>query len=290
MSRLRATLRTMLYGVHIFPTEHSIQPGELARAAEQRGLESVWVSEHTHIPLRFLQGSGRGLPDYYGQTYDPFVALAHAAAVTDSIRLGTGVSLVIERDPIVLAKEVASLDRLSNGRFIFGVGAGWLKEEMNDHGVDYRTRFRLLCEQVRAMQAIWTSAQAEFHGRFVRFDQMRALPKPQQRPYPPIILGGSGGKALECAVAVGDGWAPWLLPAEQRQGMIAELRRLAAEAGRDPDALEVSLFEEAVPDARETAKMAALGVRRVIVTLLGNGRDESLPVLDALAAAAQRAA
>ena len=184
----------MQFGVHIFPTETSIQPDELARAAEDRGLDSVWFSEHSHIPLRFLNapdGTFR-LPDYYWQTYDIFVAMTLAAAATKTISVASGVALVIERDTIFLAKEAATIDLVSKGRFIFGVGAGWLESEMSDHGVMYRTRFQLLKEQLQAIQEIWTKDESEFHGRFVNFDKMKAFPKPHQKPRPPIIMGGSG--------------------------------------------------------------------------------------------------
>ena len=200
----------MQFAAHVFPTEHSIQPDELAHAVEERGLDSLWFSEHTHIPVRFLQAPGRGrsLPDYYWQTYDIFVAMTLAASVTKHIKTGSGVSLVIEHDPILLAKEIATIDRLSKGRVIFGVGAGWLESEMADHGVVYRTRFRLLKEQLQAIKAIWTTEESEFHGKFVNFDKMRSFPKPSQRPHPPIIMGGSSEKALECAAELCDGWLP----------------------------------------------------------------------------------
>lgn len=174
----------MQLSVHVFPTQHSIQPDELARACEQRGLESLWFSEHTHIPMRFLHTPGRGatLPDYYWQTYDIFVAMTLAAAVTTKLKIASGVCLVIEHDTILLAKETATLDLLSSGRFIFGVGAGWLESEMADHGVIYRTRFQLLKEQLAAIREIWLTDESEFHGKFVNFDPMRAFTKPYRRP------------------------------------------------------------------------------------------------------------
>ena len=181
----------MQFGVHVFPTEYSIQPDELARAAEERGLDSVWFSEHTHIPVRFLQAPGRGasLPDYYWQTYHIFVAMTLAAAVTSKIKIASGVCLVVEHDPILLAKETGTLDLLSKGRLLFGVGTGWLESEMADHGVVYRTRFQLLKEQLGAIREIWTKDESEVHGTFVNFDKMRSFPKPFQRPQPPIIMG-----------------------------------------------------------------------------------------------------
>jgi len=276
----------MLFGIHVFPTENSIQPDELACAAEERGLESIWVSEHTHIPIRFLQTSeqgGRPLPDYFWQTYDPFVALTHAAASTEKIKLGTGISLVIEWDPIILANAVATLDRISKGRFIFGIGAGWLEAEMANHGVDYRTRFQLLKEQVRAMKEIWTTEESEFHGKFVNFDKMRSFPKPYQRPHPPIIMGGAGQKSLECVVEVCDGWAPFLLEWSKTKEIIAELQQRAVTIGRDLDSIEMSVFQESIPDRNMLAEMEETGVKRIIITISGQGSDESLPILDKLA-------
>jgi len=276
----------MLFGIHLFPTELSVQPDELARAAEERGLESIWFSEHTHIPVGFLQMAEQGgqpLPDYYWQTYDPFVALAHAAASTDKIKLGTGVSLVIERDPIILANAVSTLDRISHGRFIFGIGAGWLEAEMANHGVVYQSRFQLLKEQIRAMKEIWTAEESEFHGKFVNFDKIRSFPKPYQRPHPPIIMGGSGQKSLECVVDVCDGWAPFLLEWSKTKEIVAELRQRAVVIGRDPDSLEMSVFEESIPNPKMLAEMEEVGVKRLIITIFGQSRDESLPILDKLA-------
>ncbi|HEX2995622.1 MAG TPA: LLM class F420-dependent oxidoreductase [Anaerolineales bacterium] len=275
----------MQFGVHIFPTETSFQPDELARAVEERGLESLWFSEHTHIPVRFLNAPGRGstLPDYYWQTYDIFIAMTLAAAATRNIKIATGVSLVIERDTILLAKETATLDLVSKGRFIFGVGAGWLESEMADHGVVYRTRFQLLKEQLRAIKAIWTTDESEFHGRFVNFDRMKAFPKPYQQPHPQIIMGGAGEKSLECAAELCDGWAPWLIEWSQAKKTIVELRQLAAANGRDPASLEISLFEKSIPDQKTIAEMEAAGVKRIILTIFAQSREEALPALDRLA-------
>jgi len=277
----------MQFGIHVFPTKNSIQPDELARAAEERGLESVWFSEHTHIPVSFLHTTERGqsLPDYYWQTDDLFVVLTLAAASTKNIKLGTGVSLVIERDPIILAKSVATLDRISQGRFLFGIGAGWLEAEMANHGVVYRTRFQLLKEQIRAMKEIWTTEESEFHGEFVSFDKMRSFPKPHQHPHPPIIMGGASQKSLECVVEVCDGWAPWLLEWSKTKAIIAELRNRASISGRDPDSLEMSVYEKAIPDQARLAEMEEAGIRRLIITIFGQSRDNALPILDKLATA-----
>ena len=275
----------MQFGVHVFPTQHSIQPDELARAAEERGLDSLWFSEHSHIPVRFLEAPGRGstMPAYYWQTYDVFVAMTYAAAVTKDIKIASGVSLVIEHDPILLAKESATVDLLSKGRFIFGVGAGWLESEMADHGVVYRTRFQLLKEQLQAIKEIWTTEESEFHGRFVNFDKMRAFPKPYQHPHPPIIMGGAGERSLEVAAQVCDGWAPWLMEWSKAKESIAEIKRQAAAKGREPDSLEFSLFEKSIPDDKTMADMEEVGIKRIILTVFGQPREEVLPALDALA-------
>jgi probable F420-dependent oxidoreductase len=277
----------MLFGVHVFPTEYSIQPDELARAAEERGLESVWFSEHSHIPLRFLNGPDNidGLPDYYWQTYDIFAAMTLAAAVTQTIKIGPGVALLIERDLIFTAKEVATLDLLSKGRFLFGIGAGWLESEMADHGVVYRTRFQLLREQIEGLKVIWTADEAEYHGKFINFEAMKAFPKPYQRPHPPIIMGGSGEKVLQITAEVCDGWAPWGMPWKQAREAISGLKQRAVGHGRGPDALEISLFYDTLPDASTLAEMEAEGVRRVIVSVHAQNREISLPILDQLAEA-----
>jgi probable F420-dependent oxidoreductase len=275
----------MQFGVHVFPTEYSIQPDELARAAEERGLDSVWFSEHTHIPVRFLETPGRGqsLPDYYWQTYDIFAAMTLAAAATKSIRVASGVSLVIEHDPILLAKETATIDLLSKGRLIFGVGAGWLESEMADHGVVYRTRFRLLKEQIQAIREIWTKEEPEFHGKFVNFGKMKSFPKPYQKPHPPVMMGGASEKSRECAAELCDGWAPWLMEWSRAKESIAAIKQQAAANGRDPSALGFSLFEKSLPNKETMSEMEAAGIQRIILTVFGHSREEALPVLDQIA-------
>lgn len=275
----------MLFGVHIFPTQFSFQPDEFARAVEERGLESVWFSEHTHIPLRYLHASERtsSLPDHLWQTYDIFVAMTLAAAVTKDIKVGTGVSLIVERNPIFLAKETATLDYLSKGRFMFGVGAGWIEAEMADHGVVYRTRYQLLKEQIRTIKEIWTTSESEFHGKFVNFDKMKAFPKPYQHPHPPIIMGGGGGKAIECAAELCDGWAPWCMQWSMVKEGITELKKQAAVNGRDPNSLEITLFEESIPDKRTMAEMETAGIKRIVLTIYGQSREQALPALDLFA-------
>jgi probable F420-dependent oxidoreductase len=206
-----------------------------------------------------------------------------AAAATKNIKVGTGVSLVVERDPIFLAKETATLDLISKGRFIFGIGAGWLEAEMADHGVAYRTRFQLLKEQIRAIKEIWTTTESEYHGKFVNFDKMKAFPKPYQQPHPPIIMGGAGEKALQCIAELCDGWAPWCMEWTHVKEAIAELKNQAVANGRDPHSLEISLFEETIPGEETLEEMEIAGVKRIILTLSGQSREQALPTLDLLA-------
>jgi probable F420-dependent oxidoreductase len=271
--------------VHTFPTQFSIQPDELAHAAEERDLESVWFSEHTHMPLRFLHAPERTapLPDYYWQTYDIFLAMLLAATATQKIKVGTGISLIVERNPIFLAKETATLDYLSKGRFLFGIGAGWIEAEMADHGVNYRTRFQLLKEQLQAIKEICTTDESEFHGKFVNFDKMKAFPKPYQQPHPPIIMGGEGEKAIACAAELCDGWAPWCMEWVKVKEAIPKLRKQAAANGRDPNSLEISLFEKSMPDKKTIEEMETVGVKRIIITIYGQSREQALPALDLVA-------
>src|SRR5947209_7103024 len=200
----------MLVGAFYFPTDYGIAIDELARALEARGFESLFVCEHTHIPMsrRTPFPGGGELPKRYFHTHDPFVALSFAAAATRTLKLGTGIALVPQRDPVITAKQVASLDQLSDGRFIFAIGGGWNVEEMENHGARYDTRFRLLRERVLAMKALWTKEQAEFHGEFVNFDRVWLYPKPKQKPHPPIFLGGETDHTLKRVVEFCDGWFP----------------------------------------------------------------------------------
>ncbi len=271
----------MLFGLTIFPTESSIRPADLAAAAEDRGFESLWVAEHSHIPVsrRSPWPGGGELPKRYYEVMDPFVALATAAAVTSRLRLGTGICLVVQRDPIQLAKEVASLDQLSGGRFLFGVGGGWNAEEMADHGTAFATRFRLMRERIAAMREIWTAEQAEFHGEFVDFGPMFAWPKPAQKPHPPIIVGGGFPHAARRAIEYGDGWIPLGSRNLDVAALLPEFRRMAAEAGRNPNGLEVTVYGVA-PDPESIRRYAEAGVARVVLGLPSASRDEVMPILD----------
>jgi probable F420-dependent oxidoreductase len=255
------------YGLAIFPTETSAQPVELALRAEELGFESLWFPEHTHIPASRATPypAGGELPEEYRQLYDPFLGLTAAAAVTERLLVGTGICLVVEHDPIVLAKEVATIDRISNGRFLFGVGAGWNLEEMANHGTEPESRFALMRERIEAMKLIWTEEEASFHGDHVDFDAIWSWPKPVQSPYPPVLMGGNSGAALQRAVDVADGWMP---NPETRMSVLAErvtdLQRRAEEAGREP--LPVT-FYGVKPDPDSLAAYEKAGVNRAIFYL-----------------------
>jgi probable F420-dependent oxidoreductase len=272
----------MDFGAAIFTTDYSIQPAELARALEERGFESFWAPEHSHIPLsrRSPWPGGAELPKPYYDVMDPFVVLTVAAAVTERLKLGTGVCLVIQRDTIQTAKLVASIDQVSAGRFLFGIGGGWNAEEMEDHGTVFATRFKKMREQIEAMKVIWTQPKPEFSSEFVSFPQMMAWPKPVQKPHPPVILGGAFPHAARRAVRYGDGWIPI---AGRGQGgveeQIQEFRRMAQEAGRDPASLPVTMFGVQA-DADLVKRYRDWGVARVVTSLPAAKADEVLPLLD----------
>ncbi len=276
-------------GVLNFVTDYSMRPAELAMALEERGFESLWVPEHTHIPAsrRSPWPGGPDLPREYWHSMDPFVALGAASAVTTRLKLGTGICLIVERDPIITAKEIATLDMLSNGRFMFGIGGGWNSEEMENHGTNFRRRFRLLRERILAMKAIWTEEEAEFHGEFVDFDKIWSYPKPVQKPHPPIFMGGDGATTFDRVVDFCDGWMPIARGAGQ-EGVLAEkialLRKQAEEAGRDPNSLPVSLCIFGPPDEGLVSRMGEAGVDRLILGLPSDERDKVLPILDHYAA------
>tara|TARA_B100001167_G_C16770703_1_gene307027 strand:+ start:1311 stop:2156 length:846 start_codon:yes stop_codon:yes gene_type:complete len=274
----------MKYGAMMFSTDYSIRPDDLAKMLEERGFESMWVPEHTHIPANRQSAwpGGGDLPKDYWHTYDPFVALTAAATVTNTIKLGTGICLMIERDPITTAKEIASLDLISNGRFIFGIGGGWNSEEMEDHGTDFRTRWRLLRENILAMKQIWTADEAEFHGEYVNFDKMWAYPKPFQKPHPPILMGGDGPTTFDRVVEYCDGWMP--IGSRNSGGpslseKIVLLKRQASEAGRDPESLDITSFGVR-PDPELVTRLEESGVNRIIFTLPSEERAQVTPLID----------
>jgi probable F420-dependent oxidoreductase len=271
----------MHYGVSIFSTDYAIRPDELARSLEERGFESLWLPEHTHIPAsrRSPWPGGPDLPKEYWHTYDPFVALTAAALATTKLRVATGICLIIERDPITTAKEVASIDMLSNGRFLFGIGGGWNAEEMENHGTDFKKRWRVLRERVLAMKEIWTQEEAEFHGEFVNFDKIWSYPKPVQSPHPPILMGGDGPKTFDRVIEFCDGWIPIGIRSPNLPEKVTDLRRRAEQAGRDPNQVSVSIFG-AKPDREAVDQLEKVGVERVIFMLPPADRETVLPLLD----------
>jgi probable F420-dependent oxidoreductase len=224
----------MRFGISTFVTDEGLRPDELAKALEERGFDSLFVSEHTHYPVAAPMPPDTDLPPRdYLRSLDPFIALTAAAMVTERLTLGTGITLLVQRDPITLAKEVASLDVLSGGRLQLGIGAGWLRSEMVNHGTDPKTRMALMRERALAMKQIWTQERAEFHGQFVSFDPIYSWPKPVQKPHVPILIGGNGPTVFDRVIEYGDGWAPNLVgPPEALVADIAELRRRSADAGR----------------------------------------------------------
>jgi probable F420-dependent oxidoreductase len=272
-------------GVLNFVTDYSMNPVELAVALEERGFESLWVPEHTHIPASRQSPwpGGADLPREYWHSMDPFVALGAAAAATTKLKIGTGICLIVERDPIITAKEIATLDMISNGRFMFGIGGGWNEEEMENHGTNFRRRFRLLRERILAMKAIWTEDEAEFHGEFVDFDKIWSYPKPVQKPHPPIFMGGDGATTFERVVEFCDGWMP-IAGRPGQEGSLAEkivlLRRQAEEAGRDPQDLPVSVYWMGRPRDDTVDRMTEAGVDRLIFGLPSAQRDEAMPRID----------
>src|SRR5882724_8750754 len=274
----------MHHGVVIFQDDFAMRPDDAARAAEERGFESIFFIDHTHIPVRRTTPYplGGDLPKDYYHNHDLFVAMSYAAAATKKIKIGSGICLVIERDVITLAKEVASLDFLSNGRVILGIGGGWNREEMEDHGTNFTTRWKRLRESIEAMKAIWKDDEAEYHGELVRFEKIWSWPKPAQKPHPPILLGGHGEKAFERIVRYCDGWMPLTWVDSTIIPEIRELHEHARRAGRDPKTISVTVFG-AKPDAATVAGFAEAGVERVLYTLPNAGAEKVLPALDKLA-------
>jgi probable F420-dependent oxidoreductase len=256
----------MKFGLAIFPTEDGPAPDELGRTVEERGYESLFFPEHTHIPAArdTAYPIGGELPPMYSRLYDPFVALAAVAGATERLMIGTAVCLVIERDPIITAKEVATLDHISAGRFLFGVGAGWNKEEMRNHGTDPARRFSVMRERVEAMKTIWTEDEASYAGEHVSFERILCWPKPVQQPHPPVLVGGTGPKVLERVLRLGDEWIPNRLSSEELGARIAELNALAEQAGRAPIPVTVAGIR---PDPARIERVAQAGAHRVFFWL-----------------------
>lgn len=274
----------MKIGAMLFPTDTSIQPIEFGEALEERGFHSVWFPEHSLIPVsRETPWGGREgappLPEWYWRTHDQLIALTAIAARTENLKLATGISLVAQHDPIWLAKQIASLDVISNGRFIFGVGYGWNKEEMAQHGVEYRTRRQLVHEKLRMMQALWTQEVASYEGDLVRLEPSWSWPKPVQQPHPPIVMGGGPGPKMFAAIAeFASGWSP-LGHIRNLKQAVEQMRGAVAAAGRDPNEIEISVFQ-ARPKPEKVEEWREAGVNLLIMDVPSAGREEVLAVLD----------
>jgi probable F420-dependent oxidoreductase len=281
----------MDYGICTFPTADSMQPGELARAVEGRGFDSLWVAEHTHIPCSRESPwpGGAELPRFYYEAYAPLVALAAAATATTTLKVGTGIQLVAQHDPLALAKEVATLDRISGGRFLFGVGGGWNREELANHyDFPFKRRWKVMRERIEAMKVIWREEKAAYHGEFVDFDEVFSWPKPVQKPHPPIHVAGAAPWGITRALRYGDGWIPLAGRGETNPvDDLVTFRKMASEAGRDPDAMEVSLYT-APPDADRLSQLRDAGLNRADFFAFPLPSEQLLPMLDELATIARR--
>jgi probable F420-dependent oxidoreductase len=272
----------MRIGISTFPTAYSIRATELARALEERGFESVWVVEHTHIPAsrETPYPLGGELPSIYWEAYEPLTWLAQAAAVTERLQIGTGVLLAAQHHPIALAKRIASLDSLSNGRVLLGVGGGWLAEEMRNHGFDFKDRWAIMREHVLAMKQCWTQKNAEFHGKFVNFDPVWVEPKPARAGGPPVLIGATSSFAMKRIAEYADGWYPILMP--DFDAKLADLKRHVAEAGRSMAQIDITVLTQPA-DQKALETLRDKGVNRVVLQLPTVGRDEALRVLDSYA-------
>ncbi len=273
----------MDFGAAMFFTDYSMTPGDLGRALEARGFESLWAPEHSHIPSSRLSqpASGGELGRQYYDVMDPFVTLTAAAMATRTLKLATGVCLVIQRDTIQTGKLVASLDQVSGGRFLFGIGGGWNQEEMADHGTVFKTRFKRMREQIEAMKAIWTQSEPEYHGELVDFPKMKTWPKPVQKPHPAVIVGGAFPYAARRAIRYGNGWVPHASRPQYPDvtDFLPQFRQMAAAAGRSPETVPVTVFGIA-EDLDRLQLYRERGIARAVVSLPSARADEILPVLD----------
>jgi probable F420-dependent oxidoreductase len=273
------------FGVSMFFTDYSMRPGELGQALEQRGFESVWAPEHSHIPVsRKTPFPGGGdLPKKYYDCMDPFVTLTAAAMATTTLKVGTGVCLVAQRDPIQTAKLVASIDTVSGGRFLFGIGNGWNQDEMENHGTEFKSRHKRARENVEAMKEIWTKSKAEYHGEFVNFEPMMTWPKPVTKPHPPVIVGGAFPYSARRAIRYGDGWIPQAARGGYKEiaDMFPDFRKMCAEAGRDPNSIAITVwFPRKDPDLMK--RYMDLGVERVVFNCDSEPAEKVLPEIDAI--------
>jgi probable F420-dependent oxidoreductase len=273
-----------MFGAHLYPTAYSMDPVEVVKAAEERGLDSVTYPEHTHIPTsRRTPFPGRGeLPKYYAELHDPFVVMAAAASVTSRIKLGTGVCLIPEHDPIALAKRISSLDSICRGRLFLGIGAGWNAEEMQNHGTSLKNRWPVTRERVLAMKQIWSTVDAEFHGRFVNFDPIWSWPKPAQPGGPPVLLGSASPRAIDRLMDYCDGWyAPDLISdLEYYRRGISRLREWAARSGRHFDELHLSIQLGVVENADRARQLLGAGFTHLLFSIFPAPVDKTLSLLD----------
>lgn len=264
----------MQFGLDVGPTAESMDVRDLGRMVEDYGFESIFFPEHTHVPA--IKGRE---PRTSFHMLDPFVALTAVASVTERLKVGTGICLIIQRDPILLAKEVATLDLLSGGRFLFGIGAGWHRQEMRNHGTDPRRRFQLMREQVAVLKSLWTADETSHDGEQLRYDRIWLWPKPVQQPHPPILIGGEGPTVLDRVLEYGDEWFPNAHP--ELEVRVRRLNQIARERGRDPIPITVIHTE---PDLDTIRRYAEAGVTRCLFSLPSSGRDEVEPLLDQFAA------
>ncbi len=273
----------MHFGAAIFFTDYSIGPIELAQALEARGFESLWAPEHSHIPVsrKSVFPSGPEMPKFYYDVMDPFVTLTAAAAATKRLKVGTGVCLVQQRDPIQTAKLVASIDQISRGRFLFGIGSGWNEDEMANHGTPFKSRHKIARERIEAMKVIWREEKAEYHGKSVNFDPIFAWPKPVQKPHPPILVGGIFPHGARRAIRYGDGWIPHASRPEYDEvaDFMPQFHTMVKEAGRDPASLPITLFR-VVEEVDKLRHYRDLGVDRVVITVPSEGAETVIPLLD----------
>jgi probable F420-dependent oxidoreductase len=269
----------MKFGGAMFFTDYSMTAPELAAALEERGFESVWAPEHSHIPLsrKTPYPGGGDLPKEYYDAMDPFVVLAAASQATKAIKLGTGVLLVQQRDAIQTAKLVASIDQVSQGRFLFGIGGGWNQDEMENHSTVFASRFKRMRESIEAMKEIWTKEHAEYHGEFVNFDPMVARPKPVTKPHPPIHVGGAFPQGARRAIRYGDGWIP--VARTDLSEIVPKFRQMALDAGRDPKSIEITLFGLAA-NVDQLKRFAEIGVSRVVPMFPPQKAGAVLPIID----------
>ena len=287
----------MKIGVSAFLTEHSGEPGAIAQTAEKLGFESFWVAEHLVIPVDYTTYYPRSpdgkVPEFYAHLADPFIALAAAAQATTTIKLGTGICLLPERDTITTAKAIATLDMYSNGRMIIGAGAGWFPEEAEIMGVNFKKRWKHFRESVEALRELWTKDESSYEGEFVKFPPVKLFPKPVQKPYPPILLGAHDPKyAVKRVAEYADGWCPGNLSPEQAKESIPEIKRLAKEAGRDPDSLEFStllMAQDGGPTLEAMQEYEEAGLSRLVVLAWEAASGSGVEAVKKLAPIVERA-